>query len=279
MVARCMRLLRVAALSCVMGVSLSNAHATVEMELNSFWDDREPQSLINVDNTAFREILERYVATDHPSGIARFNYEAFSVSDKAKLEQYLEYLQFLEPRQLNDPEAKAYWINLYNAATLNLMIEEYQDGDTDGFRVIRSDRIASRPWRRNIITIAQQKLSLEDILNTVIRPMYKDPRVHFALFFCSLGGPNMPTEVFEGENNEELLNKFESEYLSQSRAVRMDQGQLVLSEIFSNFDTDFAPSQSGMIAYLRERVPAPVAEAMNSATSIRYEYDWGLNAP
>ncbi len=250
--------------------------SAIEMKPIEFWDDSEPLSEINVDHTALQEILQAYVISDHPSGISRFDYDRVLDDDKAKLQAYLDYLQLLEPRQLSEAEAKAYWVNLYNAATLNMVIDAYSNGRVTK---VQARGLPTRRWRRTIVTVALQDMSLDDILNGVIRPLYRDPRMHFALFFCTLGGPDMPTEVLNGENNNELLDKFQEKYLMQSRAVRLEDGELVLSEIFQNYDTDFADSESALIRYLQQYVPEPVSEAMNGVYDIRFDYDWALNQP
>ena len=253
------------------------AAAAVPMNQIDFWNDSEPSSLIDLDHSAFEDILKKYVATDHPSDISRFNYTAVTQADFAKLNEYLTYLQFMEPRQLTEAEAKAFWINLYNAATLKMVLEAFIDNGS--VSKIKARGLPARRWRRDIVTIAQQDMSLEDIMNGVIRPMYKDPRVHYALFFCALGGPDMPTEVFKGDNNEELLSALETNYLQESRAVRVEGDQLVLSEIFKEYDTDFAQSQGALLEYLKSKVSEEVAGLIDTASKVRYEYDTTVNTP
>ncbi len=254
----------------------SQSFAAIEMRMIEFWNDAESASQINVDHSPLQQILQKYVAPDHPSGISRFNYNAVSDSDLFKLQQYLDYLQLLEPRQLRSAEAKAYWVNLYNAATLNMVIQANRDRNVSK---VRARGLPARLWRRDIVKVVQQDLSLDDILHGIIRPIYQDHRVHYALFFCTIGGPDMPTEVLDGENNDELLSKLETQYLQQSRAVRLENGELVLSEMFESFDTDFASNRFTLINYFKQHVPEPVAEAISSAVDIRYDYDWMLNAP
>ncbi len=263
-------------LTIVFGVCSSSAAAATEMKLIRFWDDSEPSSIIDVDHAPLQEILQKYIVADHPSGISRFNYALVSESDTAKLQQYLEYLQLLEPRQLNEAEAKAYWVNLYNAATLNMVIEAYASGRVNK---VKARGLSARRWRRDIVTIAQQDMSLDDILHGVIRPLYKDPRMHYAVFFCTLGGPDMPVEVMNGENNETLLNQFEVAYLNQGRAVRLENGELVLSEMFKTYDTDFASDQYGLVSYLKQHVAPPLADVLDTVSDVRFEYDWTVNAP
>ena len=255
----------------------AGSSATIPMKKIEFWDDSEPSSLIDLDHSAFENLLKKYVITDHPSGIARFNYTSVTQSDFEKLNEYLTYLQFMEPRQLTKAEAKAFWINLYNAATLNMVLQAFIDNGNVSKIMARG--LPARRWRRDIVTIAQQEMSLEDILNGVIRPLYKDPRVHYAIFFCALGGPDMPTEVLRGDNNDALLDALEAQYLQQSRAARIEGNELVLSEMFDNYDIDFAPNQGALLNYLRDKVSAEVATSIDSVSDVRFEYDLTVNAP
>lgn len=250
------------------------ARAATEMNLIKFWDDREPSSLIDLDHSRFEEFLQKYVVNNHPSGIARFDYLSVSQADFDKLEGYLTDMQFMEPRQLTEAEAKAFWINLYNAATLHMVIQEFVNGNPSR---IKARGVPVRRWRQNIITIAEQRLSLEDILHGVIRPLYRDPRVHYALMFCVLGSPDMSTTVFKGDNNEALLEELETKFLQQPRALRIEGDQLVLSSIFEDYDTDFAPSQTEFLTYLRENVTEEIASRMSGLTKVRYEFDTDVN--
>jgi len=85
--------------------------------------------------------------------------------------------------------------------------------------------------------------------------------------------------VFKGDNNDELLDELEAKFLSKPRAVKIERDQLVLSSIFKDYDTDFAPSQTQFLAYLRERVPEDIALGMDSVTKVRYEFDDTVNIP
>ncbi len=253
--------------------------AAVPMKLIKFWNDVEPESLINVAHSAFKEVLTAYISDQHPSGIARFNFNAVSASDRTKLESYLDYLQLLEPRQLNEGQAKAYWVNIYNAATLKMMLDAYEDDRVSSIRDARTGVFSARPWKRKLVTISQQKMSLDDIHNGVLRPMYKDHRIHFALFFFSLGGPDVSATILEGENNEEVLNALEKNYMSHYRAARLNGSELVLSGLFETYDTDFADDFDSLLQYIAQHVPEEISAAFPNISDTRYEYDWGINTP
>ena len=97
--------------------------AAPESVLIEYWDDREANSTMRFDHDAWQSILNKYVNDKHPSGINRFAYSNVSDVDRIKLNNYLAYLQSFDPRQHTSDEQYAYWINLYNAQTVSLVID------------------------------------------------------------------------------------------------------------------------------------------------------------
>jgi hypothetical protein len=115
--------------------------AQADAQLISFWNDREAGSEIHVDHSLWQVILDRYLDDQHPSGINRFNYAAVTSTGQQNLNAYLSFLQTYEPRQFNAEEQMAYWINLYNAATVLLIVAE--DRSIDSIRELRSGGLYS----------------------------------------------------------------------------------------------------------------------------------------
>ncbi|GHA03458.1 DUF547 domain-containing protein [Arenicella chitinivorans] len=245
-----------------------------------FWDDYEERSLINVNHDPWQAILNRYLDDTHPSGINRFDYAGVTEVDLQRLADYLDYLQLLEPRQLNRSEQLAYWINLYNAKTVEIVIRSYQNGDeVSSIRQIRSGVFTAGPWERESVKISQQDLSLDNIEHGILRPHWQDHRLHFVLNCASLGCPNLLKTAFDGDNNEALLNGAEQAFMQHPRAARIENGQLVLSSLFDWYGKDFADDEAGMLAYLRKHVSPEVAGAIGAAGGPEFEYDWDLNKP
>ncbi len=245
-----------------------------------FWDDYEERSLINVNHDPWQAILNKYLDDNHPSGINRFDYAAVTEVDLQRLNDYLDYLQLLEPRQLNRSEQLAYWINLYNAKTVEIVARSYRNGDeVTSIRQIRSGVFTPGPWERESVKIAQQDLSLDNIEHGILRPHWQDHRLHFVLNCASLGCPNLLKTAFDGDNNEALLNGAEQAFMQHPRAARIDGGQLVLSSLFDWYGRDFAEDQASMLSYLRKHVRPEVASMINAASDPVFEYDWELNKP
>lgn len=245
-----------------------------------FWDDYEEASVMNINHQPWQEILNKYLNDDHPSGINRFDYAGVSEVDSQRLTDYLDYLQKMEPRQLSKPEQMAYWINLYNAKTVDLVVKAYQDEDEiDSIREIRSGVFTPGPWERKTLEIAAQELSLDDIEHGILRPHWNDRRIHFVLNCASLGCPNLLITAFTGQNNEALLNGAELAFMRHPRAARMDGRELILSSIFDWYGTDFASSETELLDYIRKYADPQVGASMNAAGDPSFEYDWSLNKP
>ncbi len=264
----------------LIGISMS-AKAAPEAKLIDYWNDFEPASILVVNNQAWQEILDTYLDDDHESGIYRFNYEGVTESDLAKLDGYLVFLQDLDPRQLNRKEAMAYWLNAFNASLVRMLIEGVQDNDIESVRDLRSGAFSAGPWRRNILEIAGQRVSFDDIEHGILRPIYADPRVHFAMSAACMSCPNILPQAYRGSDIESQLADAEKNYLNHERAVRIEDGQLILARIFRWYATDFGNSEARVRDFIADRVDPELGVAIRgiSASDIRYRFDWDLNKP
>ena len=241
-----------------------------------FWNDHEPDSGMQVNHEPWQELLNKYVNDAHPSGINRFDYSAVSNVDRQALKDYLEYLQLLEPRQLNLEEAKAYWLNLYNAILVDNIVDVVQSTPIKSVREIKSGAFRAWPWTRDAVEILFKRLSLNEIEHNIIRPIYQDPRVHYVLAKGSLGGGGLLKTAFNGENNEVLLKQAEKKFLNHSRAISISaNGSVQLSAIFEWYASDFAASNAELMAYFAEHVTYDIPQTKK----IKYQYDWTLNRP
>jgi hypothetical protein len=251
--------------------------AQADAQLISFRNDREAGSKINIDHSQWQVILDRYLDDQHPSGINRFNYAAVTDSDQQSLNAYLSFLQTYEPRQFDAEEQMAYWINLYNAATVLLIIAEGRS--IDSIRELRSGVFTRGPWRRKIINISGQELSLDDVEHGILRPIWKDNRVHYVLNCASLSCPNLQKTAFTGENVEALLELAAIEYINHPRGVRIEGGRLVLSSIYDWYRQDFGSEFADLISHLVKYIEPEMAVNIQKFNRAEYSYDWALNKP
>ena len=257
----------------------SMASAAPKAELIEFWDDREPTSIMQINHDAWQEILTTYVNDQHPSGINRFDYLSVTSADARKLKEYLASLQSMEPRQLNDQEAKAYWINMFNAVLIDRIIDTYQSGSRRGIRRLERGGLRSTGWGRPVVEVAMQEISLNDIEHGIIRPIWNDPRIHFAISASTLSGANIQKTAFNGENNEELLDKAQAEFFAHPKSVSVRGNRVVLNSVFDWYLTDFAENKRSLLDYIRENVGEETRQAIQGLSRISYEYNWDLNTP
>lgn len=232
----------------------------------------------------YARLLDTYV-TSSPDGVNRVDYAGWqrNDSDRTALRGYLEYLQTLKPSQMPRSEAYAFWVNLYNAATLNAVLENYP---VDSIRDITSEgtslldfKAFFGPWRSKLTTIEGKRHSLDDIEHSIIRPTFKDARSHYALNCASLGCPNLKRTPWRAETLDADLDAAAAAFINHPRGVNMQfGGGLVLSSIYDWFKEDFGGSERAVFAHLRKYAkPELMAKLESHPGIVGYDYDWALN--
>ncbi len=252
------------------------AWAAPSADLWRHWQAHDVQSHQTVDHGIWNELLGRYVKVV-PEGINRFQYSRVSDADRAQLRVYIKMLQQTQVRQLNPTEQKAFWINLYNGLTVQVILDYYpvksiMDIDiSPGF-------FSNGPWGAKLLRIEGEKLSLNDVEHRILRPIFKDNRVHYALNCASLGCPNLQPVAFTAETVEGLLERGATDYINHPRGVRFKGGTLVVSSIYKWFQADFGGSNKQVVAHLLGFAKGDLAEKLKKYQGrLKFEYDWNLN--
>ncbi len=251
--------------------------AAPKPELWARWEAYDPASDIRIDHSAWGRFLGKYLVTDDPSGVNLMRYADVSPQDKKLLEDYLKKLQEAEVPKLNRAEQKAFWINLYNALTVKVILDHYP------VKSIRNIDISPGwfsigPWGAKLLTIEGEQVSLDDIEHRILRPIWKDNRVHYGVNCASIGCPNLQPEPFTADNTDKLLEKGAREYVNSPRGARMQGNKLTLSSIYNWFQADFGGSEQGVIQHLMKyAAPSLAKQLKNFNGRISYQYDWNLN--
>ena len=231
----------------------------------------------HVDHTAWQRWLDRYVDAHHPSGINRVRYSQVNAQGQAELASYITSLTRIDPRPLNRTEQLAYWLNLYNAVTVQVVL---QHPGIDSIRDIKSGFFSIGPWGLKLVNVAGNALSLNEIEHGILRPVFKDHRVHFAANCASMGCPNLAAQAYDGQRINLQLATAEQTYLSHPRGVHFNENTLVLSSIFDWYREDFAADEAGVLRYLSAQLPPALGQRVRGFKGkVRYEYDWALNKP
>ena len=243
--------------------------------LEDTFNKSDEKSTVEVDHSKWDELLKVYVVSGD-DGLNRVNYKLFKEKGKSALAGYLEELQKVDVPKLNRKEQFAFWSNLYNAKTVDIIIEHYpvksiRDIDISGF-------FANGPWGKKVVKVNGVDLSLDDIEHKILRGFWKEPRVHYAVNCASIGCPNLAQDAFTGKNLEELLEKGAKAYVNSPRGAKFEKNRLIVSKIYSWFNKDFGRTEANIIKHLRVYAVGDLKTQLNGTNDIYdYEYDWSLN--
>ena len=258
-------------------VAATGAYGAPAADLWPRWQTHDPDSSLIIDHADWSLILQHYVITDHPSGINRFRYSSVSLKDRQVLKDYLQEMQTVAVSTLSRNEQQAYWINLYNALTVDIILDHYpvksiRDIDiSPGF-------FSNGPWDAKLLTIEGQKVSLNDIEHRILRPIWQDNRVHYAVNCASLGCPNLQPQPFTSQNLDLLLEKAARDFVNHSRGVSFHRSRIKVSSIYIWFREDFGGSEEGIILHLKKYLSPEKSEELAAAQkNIRHHYNWDLN--
>ncbi|WP_240336762.1 DUF547 domain-containing protein [Tropicibacter sp. Alg240-R139] len=228
-----------------------------------------------VDHRPWSTFLSRFVRRD-ADDVNRVDYATVSKSDRETLDRYLATLQQVRPHRLTREQQLAFWINLYNALTVDQVLDAYP---VASIRDINDGLLSIGPWDRPVAQVAGQSLSLNDIEHRIIRPDYAEPRIHYALNCAAVGCPNLMPRAWQAATLDVDLAEAEHAYVHDRRGVRFDgQGRLIVSKTYAWFREDFADTPAGVLDYLRSVADPELKARLDAVSRIsRYDYDWALN--
>jgi len=252
------------------------AQAAPKPELWKKWMAHDPSSIASVDHSDWGAFLKRYVK---PSldGVNRLPYASVSKDDKESLQSYLDMLSATSVSGLNRNEQRAYWINLYNALTVKVVLDHYPVSSIRGIN-ISPGLFSSGPWGKKLLAIEGEKVSLDDIEHRVLRPIWKDPRIHYAVNCASIGCPNLQKKPFTAKNADTLLDHAARSYINHPRAVRIESDNLLVSSIYEWFKVDFGGTDKGVIRHLSQYAEPGLGASLSKIKEIDDDhYDWALN--
>jgi hypothetical protein len=241
------------------------------------WEWHAPTDPRTIDHAAWDRFLGTYLDTRHPSGIHRLDYARVTPEDRRGLAAYLQRLQAAPISTYNRTEQLAYWINLYNAATVKVVLDRYP---VASIRQIRSGFLSSGPWDQKLLAVEGERLSLNDVEHRILRPGWRDPRIHYAVNCASLGCPNLAPVAYTAENVERLLAEGAVAYVNHPRGAELRQGRLHVSSLYEWFQDDFGGSRAGVLRHLRQHARGDLARALETYDGpLSDAYDWSLNQP
>lgn len=259
------------------GMLMTNA---VMANVTANWNHSNERNPAVIDHSEWQRLLSRYLITDDSSGVNLFDYRLVSQQDRELLQDYLQALQAIDPRDYRKVVQKAYWINLYNALTVELILEHYP---VRTITKLGESLFAFGPWDDDIATVAGQTLTLNDIEHEILRPIWSDPRIHYAVNCASYSCPNLSATAFTSANTERLLEAGAQAYVNHPRGVRFNDGDLELSSIYDWYQKDFGDDEQQLldhlIQYAEPSLKARLVRFQQQGGDLDYDYNWNLNEP
>jgi hypothetical protein len=215
----------------------------------------------------YAELLEKYVKN------GEVNYQGFK-NEESKLDQYLKILEDTDSKSLCRNGQFAFYVNAYNAWTIKLILSGYP-----GVKSIRDlGGWLKNPWKKPICRIDGDVLTLDDIEHNILRPRFKDPRIHFAVNCASKGCPPLRAEPYLGVSLNEQLEESTEGFINNPYYNHLKGNTLYVSQIFEWFSGDFNDDIIGFFAkYARGELKRDL-EAKRENIKVKYiDYDWSLN--
>lgn len=210
-------------------------------------------------HTLFDELLQKHVSKN-----GNVDYVGFKKSH-GQLLGYISILSQLYPRldEISREEKLAYWINAYNALTIDLILRNYPT---------KSIKDIQDPWDQRLWKFGDTWQNLNDIEHKILREM-DEPRIHFAIVCASVSCPKLQNTAFTASNLDEQLTNATKEFLADTSKNELSEDNIKISKIFKWFKKDFEKNGS-LIDFLNQYSDITIsASAKKSYT----DYNWNLN--
>jgi hypothetical protein len=211
------------------------------------------------------------------------NYKALKANDKKTLDELRRQMAQVDVTTLSRPDQLAYWINLYNLSTANVVVEHYP---VESIRDISTDPITRlNVFKKDNVLTKKGPMSLNDVENDKIREGFKDPRIHFAINCAAKSCPPIRPEPYVGSEVSNQLDDQVRKFLAGPNGVRAAKngGELVLhvTKIMDWFKDDFEKWGGGRVPFLIRYVAPDKRKQIETAgnqVDLEFDdYDWKLN--
>ena len=220
-----------------------------------------------VDSSIYAGLLGKYVK----DGVV--DYEGFK-SEEVKLDQYLKVLEKTDTKTLSRNEQFAFYVNAYNAWTIKLILSGYP-----GIKSIKDlGSLFKNPWKKKICRIDGEVIALDDIEHNILRPRFKDPRVHFAINCAAKSCPPVRSEPYRGGDLDQQLDEMTRAFINELESNRLEGHTLYVSSIFKWFAEDFNKDIVGFFLKYAKGDLKEQLEVNKEKIKVKYlDYDWSLN--
>ncbi|MBW2443168.1 MAG: DUF547 domain-containing protein [Deltaproteobacteria bacterium] len=225
------------------------------------------------DHSLFDQVLKSYVDDQ-----GRVDYNGIAKDQAFKT--YMEALKSAPVDSMSRDEQLAFWINAYNAVTIDKVIKwKPQKSVRETF--VPGVWTGTKFFTTREHTVAGKSLSQDDIEHEILRKQLKEPRIHFAIVCASSSCPPLARFAYTGENVQVKLEEETRNYINSQRGTRFDPAEniLYLSKLFDWFAGDFEYASGSVLDFLKPYLDEQGRAFLDRQPALNYiHYDWALNA-
>ncbi len=264
------------ALCAVLFLLSTVAAAQPKAELWPRWSAFDAASTRIIDHSAWDRWLGEYVMTSR-DGVNLVSYGRVTSLDRRALDGYIAMLAATRVSRLNRAEQMALWINLYNALTVKVVLDRYPVESIQRIG-ISPGWFSIGPWGRKLVRVEGEQVSLDDIEHRILRPIWRDPRIHYVVNCAAIGCPDLARLAYTGARLEAMLEAAASGHINNWRGADFEDGELYVSSLYDWYVEDFGGSEGAVLAHLRRYAEPELLRRLNKISGISgYRYDWDLN--
>ena len=221
-------------------------------------------------NQHYRGLLQAHVAD------GMVDYHGFKEDEKL-LDQYLDTLNLTNPETLSEDQKLAFYINAYNAYTIKLILDNFDEKKPPS-SIKKIGSLFTSPWKISFAKVAGNVYSLDNIEHDIIRKDWNEPRIHFAVNCASRSCPPLISEPYRGASIDAQLETSTRAFLADKTMNYLDGKTLYISSIFKWYAGDFKDDPSQFILDHTEGEMHERIAQLGKNVKIKYlDYDWSLN--
>lgn len=257
-------------------VLTSTAHASFRKNLWPIWEINNAMSTAVISHEDWQTFLTKRVITNEEN-INLVDYAHITNEDYNLLKNYIENMAKIAINNYNRDEQLAFWINLYNALTVRIIADYYPVSSIEEIN-ISPGLFSTGPWKKKIITVNNIPLSLDEIENRIIRPIWHDERILYALNNGSIGAANLAQKAYQGATLNQDLNNAAIEYVNSLRGAQVIEGALIVSKIYDWYMDEFGGTKQAVLLHLKKYAKEPLSSQLKHVNNIdSFIYNWHLN--
>jgi hypothetical protein len=202
------------------------------------------------------------------SSTGKVNYKNLKIN-KNSISEYLTELKNNTPgTDWSKNEKMAYYINMYNAYTVQFIITKYPVKSPKDINYSGKDI-----WNLKLVKIGAKSITLTQLENDILRG-YGDARIHFAINCAASSCPRLMNKAYDAKTLDNDLTRMTKIFINDLSANIIKEKKIQISKIFEWYAIDFKSKNQTLIDFINKYSKVQV----NQNAKIEYlTYNWNLN--